>query len=219
MKNYLVFDLETQRGAQEVGGWGYIENMLYSVAVVWDSSKNDFFVYYEHQVAELIAHLTCGYKVIGFNHLHFDYKVISGYAAKLNQTNDSLLKSFFNLKNLDLLISIKNIIGFRLRLDGVVRATLGNEVSKSANGLMALEWFKEYQQTGDKAKLDQIVEYCKKDVLITRDLYLYGVENKFIFYETKSRILEKISVEWEKQETSYDAPNESKQAIQQQSLF
>ena len=31
---FLVFDLETQRSADEVGGWGYIKNMLYSVAVV-----------------------------------------------------------------------------------------------------------------------------------------------------------------------------------------
>ena len=43
MDPFLVFDLETQRSADEVGGWGNIQSMLYSVAVVWDSEKNDFF--------------------------------------------------------------------------------------------------------------------------------------------------------------------------------
>ena len=39
MDPFLVFDLETQRSADEVGGWGNIQSMLYSVAVVWDSEK------------------------------------------------------------------------------------------------------------------------------------------------------------------------------------
>ena len=48
MMPFLVFDLETQRSADEVGGWGYIKNMLYSVAVVWDSEKNSFNSIFSH---------------------------------------------------------------------------------------------------------------------------------------------------------------------------
>ena len=98
-------------------------------------------------------------------------------------------------KNLDILLYIKEKLGFRLRLDGVARATL--QTSKSADGLDALKWYKEYKDTGNKLKLQKIADYCTQDVRVTRDLYLYGKKNKFIYYETKSRNLEKLNVDWE----------------------
>ena len=204
-EDFLVFDLETQRDAKAVGGWGYIDNMLLSVAVVWDSAKNKFFTYYEDQVQQLFQHLTCGLKVIGYNHIYFDYKVLSGYENEINFSKIEIFQRLIQQKNFDLLIDIKDKLGFRLKLDGVAKATLGNEAGKSADGLEALQWFKEYKETGDKSKLEKIRDYCEQDVKITKDLYLYGVKNRFIYYETKSRNIEKLHVEWDKQVT---APNE-----------
>ncbi len=194
MNPFLVFDLETQRSADEVGGWGNIQNMLYSVAVVWDSEKNSFFTYYENQFEDLFKHLTCGFTVVGFNHAYFDYKVLSGY-GKSPEESKEILSCLLKQKNLDILLRIKRELGFRLRLDGVARATL--QTSKSADGLDALKWYKEYTQTRDEKKLQQIADYCTQDVRVTRDLYLYGRKNKFIYYETKSRNLVKLVVNWE----------------------
>ena len=81
MNDYLVFDLETQRSAQDVGGWHNIVEMKMSVGVLWDSAKNDFFIYLEDQVMDLIAHLKSGPTVIGYNHIGFDYVVLSGYGT------------------------------------------------------------------------------------------------------------------------------------------
>ncbi|MCK4767231.1 MAG: hypothetical protein KAS28_02510, partial [Desulfobacula sp.] len=50
---------------------------------------------------------------------------------------------------------------------------------KSADGLMALKWW-------EQGRIDKIIEYCKQDVKVTRDLYLYGKENQFLVFKNKS---------------------------------
>ena len=89
--------------------------MLYSVAVVWDSEKNNFFTYYENQFEDLFKHLTCGFTVVGFNHAYFDYKVLSGY-GKSSEEEKTILNSLLKQKNTDILLHIKKKLGFRLRL-------------------------------------------------------------------------------------------------------
>ena len=53
--------------------------------------------------------------------------------------------------------------------DTVINSVLNGQESK---GLQALQWYKE-------GKMAQLADYCKKDVLITRDLFLHGLENGF----------------------------------------
>lgn len=199
MEGFLAFDLETQRSADEVGGWGNIDKMLFSVAVVWDSSQNQFFSYYEHQYQELVNHLFCGLKVVGFNHLYFDYKVLSGYFVGAER--EVFESKLITQKNLDLLIDIKNKIGFRIRLENLATSTLS--VGKSADGLDALKWYKEYQNTGDKSFLQKITDYCQQDVKVTRDLYHYGLNNGFVYCREKSNNIRKIIVDWDSTLTPY----------------
>ena len=145
-------------------------------------------------------------------------KYSSGY-GKSSEEEEAILKSLLKQKNLDILLYIKEKLGFRLRLDGVARATI--KASKSADGLDALKWYKEYKDTGNKLKLQKIADYCTQDVRVTRDLYLYGRQNKFIYYETKSRNLEKLTVDWENSH-SLDTEQPARSSVsspQQRSLF
>ncbi len=192
MKDFLVFDLETQRSAQEVGGWGNIAEMKMSVGVLWDSNQQKFCVYYEEQVTELIEHLLSGPLVIGYNHLGFDYTVLSGYYASEKERRD-IITRFKDAENLDLLVDIKDRIGKRIRLDDVARPTL--KVGKSADGLMALKWYKEYLN-GETEKLQQISDYCKQDVEVTRDVYLFGVQHRQIYYEDRIEGIKSVNVDW-----------------------
>ncbi len=192
MHDYLVFDLETQRSAQDVGGWNNIAEMKMSVGVLWDSKLNDFKVYLEDEVPDLINHLKSGPLVIGYNHIGFDYTVLSGYASPGHE-RQKLFNELSNLDNLDLLRDLKDRIGRRIKLDSVARPTL--KVGKSADGLMALKWYKEYLD-GDPEKLKKIIEYCCQDVAVTRDVYLYGIQKKEIIYEDKFEGLKTVSVDW-----------------------
>ncbi|MCP4751809.1 MAG: DEAD/DEAH box helicase [Proteobacteria bacterium] len=206
MNDFLVFDLETQRSAQEVGGWDNIAEMKVSVGVIWDSVANKFSVYFEDQVMDLIAHLLSGPTVIGYNHIGFDYTVLSGYyTAGIQRTQ--ILEKLNGTDNLDLLVELKKTIGKRVKLDAVARATL--KVGKSADGLMALKWYKEYIQ-GEKEKIQMIADYCTKDVEVTRDVYLYGIRNGNVYYEDKETGIKRVEVDWGETKKE-DMPQESVQ--------
>ncbi len=175
----IYFDLETQKSSQEVGGWSpvQIKLMKLAIGVVWDSRDQQFSVYRENDAIKLAEKLHTADLVVGFNVIGFDYTVLEGYGP-------------FNLEKIntfDMLRDIKKILNFRLGLNHLAQYTLNAE--KSADGLVSLQWFKE-------GKIDKIIEYCKQDVAITRDLFLFGEEKGFVKYKTRSGKIEDIKVNW-----------------------
>jgi DEAD/DEAH box helicase domain-containing protein len=54
---------------------------------------------------------------------------------------------------------------------------------------MALKWWKE-------GRLDLITEYCRQDVAVTRDVYLFGREHGHIFFTNKATQKVKLPVDW-----------------------
>ena len=78
-------------------------------------------------------------------------------------------------------------LSFRVSLDSVARATLGD--SKSASGLQAVAWWR-------AGELEKLAEYCKVDVDVTRRIYDYGCENGFVQYFTRLGSKQKVKVNW-----------------------
>ena len=66
MNRILYFDLETKYSADEVGGWGNIEDMGMSIGVIWDTLDEKFHVYIEHQIKEMVDHFYQADKIVGF---------------------------------------------------------------------------------------------------------------------------------------------------------
>ena len=161
-----VFDVETQRSAQEVGGWHLAHDMRVSCAVVYDALDDTCVVYREAQVQDLIAHLKQLDLVVGFNIKHFDYQVLKGYSDF----------DFSCLPSLDLLELVHRQLGFRLSLDHLAIHTLN--ARKSGSGLDALRWWKE-------GRMDEIISYCQKDVLLTRDLYTFACRHGYLIYQNR----------------------------------
>lgn len=175
--NYCVLDLETQRSAEEVGGWHRADRMGISCGVVYDSRKKSLVEYTEEDIQRMIQEIQTFDLIIGFNILKFDYHVLRGYSAY----------DFRRLNTLDLLGEIHQHLGYRLSLDHLAKVTLGKE--KTANGLQALQWWKQ-------GRIREIIEYCKQDVLITRDLFLYGQKNGYLLFNNKAGNTVRIPVEW-----------------------
>ena len=173
----VVFDLETQRSAAEVGGWNKAFLMGLSVGIVWDSHLDDFVTYFEKDVDALIEHLQAADLVIGFNVLGFDYSVLRGYSKF----------DFRQLNTLDILREIHAQLKYRISLDSLGKATL--DTPKTADGLQALEWWKE-------GKIDLIEEYCKKDVEVTRNLFYYALENRYLLFDRKNEGRMRIPLDW-----------------------
>lgn len=175
--NIVYFDLESQKLFGEVGGRDP-SKLLLACAVTWSTARNDFAVYWEKDVAALIAELKSADRVIGFNIFHFDYEVLRPYAPNEN------LRS---IRSTDMLQDLARILNFRLSLDSIARATLGT--TKTADGVKSVEWFR-------MGELDKVAEYCKADVDITRRVYEFGREHGFVQYYSRSGSKLKVSVHW-----------------------
>jgi DEAD/DEAH box helicase domain-containing protein len=176
-KNIVYFDLETQKSADEVGGWGNISKMGLSVGVTFSSAAGEYKIYGEQQVNALITELQRADLVVGFNNLRFDYEVLHGYTAfDLSQ-----------LPTLDMLVELQNTLGHRLSLDSIATATFG--VEKTAEGLQAIRWWKE-------GRLAEIAEYCCYDVKITKLVHEYGAQHRQLSYANKFGKKMTVPVKW-----------------------
>ena len=177
----VVFDLETRRSAADVGGWNRAYLMGMSLAVVWDSRQQACTTYLEDDVETLLAHLQRADLVVGFNIVGFDYSVLRGYTTF----------DFATLNTLDILRDVHARLGYRLSLDSLGTATLGTP--KSADGLQALQWYKE-------GRLDLIEAYCRQDVEMTRDLCLYGQAHGHLLFDRKGAGRLRVPVDWNLEE-------------------
>lgn len=177
MKNLVYFDLETQKSAEEVGGWGNIRDMRMSVGVTYSTARKDYRIYAEKEVNDLINELMRADLVVGFNNLRFDYEVLHGYTVvDLRQ-----------VPTLDMLVELQKSLQHRLSLDSVATATLG--VEKTAEGMQAIRWFRE-------GRLLEIAEYCCYDVKITRLVHEYGVAHKQLYYQNRFGNKLSVPVSW-----------------------
>ncbi len=174
----VVFDLETQRSAAEVGGWNKAYLMGMSLGVVWDSHQQRFTTYFEKDIDALLAHLQQADLIVGFNIIGFDYSVLRGYTRF----------DFKQLNTLDMLRDIHARLRYRVSLDALGRATLNTP--KSADGLQALQWFKE-------GRMDLIEAYCQKDVEVTRDLFQYGLDHGYLIFDRKGQGRMRIPLDWD----------------------
>ncbi|MGL1932437.1 MAG: DEAD/DEAH box helicase [Desulfotalea sp.] len=165
---YGVFDLETKRSAEDVGGWHNISEMGMSLGVLYDSKLEEYVTYLEDEVDALVDHLCQLEMIVGFNNIRFDNQVLYGHG----------FTKHLQVPSLDILQVIKEKLGYRLSLDRLAKATLGCE--KSADGLQALQWYKE-------GRIDLIQKYCKKDVEITKQVFDFALEHEHLLFVNKAQ--------------------------------
>jgi DEAD/DEAH box helicase domain-containing protein len=177
MKNIVYFDLETKKSAQEVGGWGNIHKLGLSIGVTYSTADEAYHIYTESQVDDLVREILRADLVVGFNHVGFDYRVLQEYT----------LMDLTLAPHLDLMVDIQKVIQKRISLDSIATATFGAE--KTAEGLQAVQWYKE-------GKMYEIAEYCCYDVKITKLVHEFGMENKAVFFKDRFGKLNKVAVDW-----------------------
>ncbi len=176
--DFVVFDVETQHSFEEVGGRENLADLKISVAVSYDSRTEACHVFRESELGLLVQQLSRSALVVGFNLLQFDYPVLQPYT-------DVRLR---DLPTLDLMHWIMQKHGVRIGLNNLARATLG--APKGGHGLDAIRWYRE----GD---WDRLIQYCEKDVLLTRDLYLFGKQHGYVkFWDRDRRAERQLEVQW-----------------------
>jgi DEAD/DEAH box helicase domain-containing protein len=177
-KNIVYFDLETQRSANDVGGWDRKADMKMSIGVTFSTAKQGYTIYEEDQVGGLIDELRQADLVVGFNHLYFDYEVLMGY---------TVLDLREQTTNLDLMVELEKVLGHRPKLDAIASQTLG--VGKTAAGTDALKWWKE-------GRVRDIAQYCCGDVKVTRLVHAYGAKHGLVKYKNRLNQSMEVPVNW-----------------------
>ena len=174
----IYLDLETQKLAQEVGGWQNSHLMRVSVVVIYDSLEKEFLSFTEDRVNDLFVCLDKADLIVGFNIKRFDYAVLSAYTSR----------KLADLPTFDLLEDIYKRLGFRLGLDHLAKETINQR--KSADGLQAVEWFRQ-------GEMEKLTSYCRQDVAATRDLFLFGLDEGHLIYRTKKENKRvRLPVDW-----------------------
>jgi hypothetical protein len=175
----VYFDLETQRTANDAGGWDKKRDMGMSLGVTYSTRRGGYRIYGEKDVNALIDELLKADLVIGFNVINFDYEVLMGY---------TILDLPHQCRTLDLMVDIEAKLGHRLGLDAVATATL--KVGKTGDGLDAIRWWRE-------GRMLEIAEYCCFDVKCTKLVHEYGVAHKQLFYNDRFQQRKSVAVEWD----------------------
>jgi len=177
-RDIVYFDLETQRTSNDVGGWENISKMGMSVGVTYSTRLGEYRIYPESKVLDLVEQLRRADLVVGYNILHFDYRVLMGY-------------TIFDLpsecRSLDMILTVEEQLGHKLKLESLGQGCLG--VGKTAEGMDALKWWKE-------GRIADIAEYCCYDVKVTMRVHEFGVQNKKCFYLDKFNQKKAFSVDW-----------------------
>lgn len=175
--HYLVVDIETQRSFQEAGGFDAFDKLGVSVACAYDSKTEQYTSYRENELAKLFE--LCERRlVIGYNIRGFDLPVLATYGLKVK-----------NVDAFDIMYDLEALTRQRyLKLEYVARGTLGE--GKSADGLQAIEWWKQ-------GKIDKIIEYCIRDVEVTKDIFEYGRTHGSVkIQRTEDSASKDVPVQW-----------------------
>jgi DEAD/DEAH box helicase domain-containing protein len=175
----IYLDVETQRLAEEVpGGWDNIRAFGLTVAVSWDKGQG-FRDWFEQDAGRLIGELRAFDRIVTFNGVRFDLEVLSAYGDVRDLPR----------KTLDLLLDLRRRLGFRVSLQNVAQSTLGK--AKTASGLDAVKWWR----SGDPALRQKVVDYCRMDVEILRDIVAFARREGFVKVPSQGKDLT-VYVAW-----------------------
>lgn len=194
MQPYLVFDVEIKRTIEEVGrelklvdekfAFNYPHKLGFSCGVVYNSVTDEFLAF---QSARDFADYLLKYHIllVSFNGVRFDLPVlldeidIDTYRELVNRPHLDILQDFYVRVN-------KN---FRVGLDNLAMNTLGK--SKTGNGADAPILFQQ-------GKIDELIDYCRNDVVLTKEIFEFGYEQGFIqYYDNFKGEVCRLEVKWD----------------------
>lgn len=190
---YIVYDIETKKLANEVeGGWSNIYGMGMASGVAW-SSKTDEFHFFGSEESEVdrMSELLNDKVAVTFNGITFDSKVLLGNDRTI-EDDGSTRNGKYGWKNIDIfmamwrrilafkgtvpeLIEAQKKAGFRKKgvynLDSILWATM--RIKKNGSGLDAPRLYQE-------GKTRELLQYNLQDVKCERDLYQFIKKYRYL---------------------------------------
>lgn len=179
MPDKIILDLETNKTFEEVGGQHNRHLLGVSLVGIYSYNRDKYRAFKEAEFPELLKILQDTELIVGFNSKSFDFAVLQPYFKDFD---------LYSLNHLDILEEIVYALGHRLKLESVAQSTLG--YGKSGSGLDAII----YLRNND---WESLTKYCLDDVKVTREVYEYGLNHGYIWYNNAGQ-KEKIVARWRK---------------------
>ena len=172
----VFFDCETKKLFSEIQGFnpadlGVSITSLYKRKLddSYNESEGEIMSFWERDFDKIWPIFQKADRIIGFNSFKFDIPALQPY------TNIKLIK----LPHFDIMEEIKKKVGRRISLDALAKETLDKE--KSDIGVNAVL----YWQSQSKENLEKLRKYCEMDVIISKELYDFGLKNHFLKYKDR----------------------------------
>lgn len=187
MLTQAFFDVETQKLFSETGSYDPSALGISIVSVyirTVDENQQEqtaaMYSFWEEELPDMWKHFSGVSRIIGFNTIKFDIPTLSPYAPT----------GFEKLPHFDIMKMVRDALGFSLSLNHLATQTLGKE--KTDVGTNAVLYWKEHSPES----LAKLKMYCEADVLLTRDLYDFGVREKKLKYMDKWNSLREFPVDF-----------------------
>jgi hypothetical protein len=162
----LVFDIETQNFFTDPGvGWDNFAALKISVVGVYSYDQDKYFTFEENEMPALAELFAGAKRIIGFSMNRYDVPVLNNYFQKLAGPN------LWDKERIDLLEEIELIMRQKISLSRLAEANLG--VKKDRKGSEAIALYRD-------GKMDELKEYCLKDVQLTKELYDLSRKQNFL---------------------------------------
>ncbi|MEK7060711.1 MAG: ribonuclease H-like domain-containing protein [Patescibacteria group bacterium] len=169
----VIFDVETQKLFSQIST-NDPADLLISIVSAYVREVDE----YQHELRgemksfwvseldDLWPIMASAKRIIGFNTIKFDIPALARHAPD----------TFAKMPHLDIMQSVRSALGHSLSLSKLAQSTLNKD--KTDVGTNAVEYWKNH----DEASLAKLKYYCEADVLLTKELYDYGVVNKHLKY-------------------------------------
>lgn len=172
----VIFDCETQKLFSEITS-GDPADLGISIVSVYVRTVNEFqqeisgkmYSFWESELADMWKYFSGAQRIIGFNSIKFDVPALKKYSPT----------GFEKLPHFDIMNLVRDQLGFSLSLNHLAGQTLGEH--KVDVGTNAVEYWKKH----DAENLAKLKFYCEADVILTKNLYDYGVQHKKLKYLDK----------------------------------
>jgi DEAD/DEAH box helicase domain-containing protein len=183
----VIFDIETKKIFDDIKGDNPADLGISIVSVYkrkvdkkGTEVEGKMSSFWEEDLSSMWPLFTNVDRIIGFNSLHFDVPALIPLAPY----------DFKKLKHFDMMEHVKEALGFRLSLNAIASETLGH--GKIDNGLNAVYYWQEH--TGES--LAKLKKYCEMDVIVTKEVYDFGLKNKQLKYKDKWNTPRMIEVDF-----------------------
>jgi DEAD/DEAH box helicase domain-containing protein len=172
----VIFDLETKKIFDDIEsshpadlGVSIVSLYQRQVDDTHTEVKGELLSFWEEDFHKMWSIFTSANRIVGFNSAKFDVPALLPYCPL----------DLKKLSHFDLMDHIKSALGHRLSLDAIASETLN--LTKLDHGLNAVYYWQEHTPES----LAKLKHYCQQDVLLTRDVYDYGLKHKELKYKDR----------------------------------